>query len=145
MEDALEVLKRELLADPNRLERFFSNFLESKTPKVYFLRCHEYVKIGTCSSDFHLRFSELQIGNPYSMVFEGAIPGGRDKERAIHNYLVKYWHRGEWFRITPEHCKEVIKMFLQTGKKQAIIEPIAPEHKGDPVHGKPKSIHRHKI
>jgi len=86
------------------------DFLSGGYPKVYFIRCNEFVKIGRCRSDFSLRFTDLQIGNPYKLEMEMLpIPGNHELEQMIHKSLDKFWVRGEWFKINSEELKIRIK------------------------------------
>jgi hypothetical protein len=68
---------------------------------IYFIRCHDYVKIGKATS-VEDRFVTLQIGCPYELTLLGAIPGGLREERNYHAIFCESRYRGEWFRITPE-------------------------------------------
>lgn len=115
MEETVELdLKiREIVSDDEAFLRFGMNFAYSKEPKVYFVRCNEYVKIGTCRSNLSIRITELQVGNPYSLEIEGFIPANRDTEQRLHKELDKFWHRGEWFKLTPLQVKTIISNVLK--------------------------------
>jgi hypothetical protein len=85
-------------------------FISGSYPKIYFIRCNEFIKIGKCRSDLSLRLSDLQIGNPYKLEMEMLpIPGDHELEQKIHKSLDEYWVRGEWFKITKDELKKRIK------------------------------------
>ena len=109
-------MEENIAKDKKKFEMIISRFLSGKYPKIYFIRCNEYVKIGTCSSDLSLRYSELQVGCPYEFEFEGFLSGGQELEQKIHKELKKFKHRGEWYRIEKDKVKEVIRK--ENGKRQ---------------------------
>lgn len=69
---------------------------------VYFITCREVdlVKIG-CAINPVSRFHHLLTSCPLELALEGAIPGGFEKERELHELYAKWRVRGEWFTITP--------------------------------------------
>ena len=50
---------------------------------VYFIRCGEFVKIGT-TADVSQRLRSLQSCCPYEMQIEGTLPGGHLLESTLH-------------------------------------------------------------
>lgn len=69
---------------------------------VYFISARELdlVKIGYAFDPVH-RYKHLRIFSPVELTLEGAIPGGRDKERELHRQFALARVRGEWFKLTP--------------------------------------------
>lgn len=65
---------------------------------VYFVRCHELVKIGT-ARDVRDRLSALQVGCPYELSLWGTLRGGHRAEQALHMAFRSYRIRGEWFSL----------------------------------------------
>lgn len=76
---------------------------------VYFLRCGNYVKIGS-SVDPDVRVEQLRKGNDKTLrpnglkmseaVYIGSIAASRSVERDLHNVLGRYRVIGEWFEWT---------------------------------------------
>jgi len=68
---------------------------------VYFMRAGSdgLVKIG-CATDVEKRRAELQTGCPATLEVIATIPGGRDREKALHAHWKHRRVRGEWFKIT---------------------------------------------
>lgn len=104
---------KEIVKDNEKFYAVVNKLISGNHPKVYFIRCHDYVKIGTCRSDFQLRFSELQIGCPYTLEFEFLIPGGHDLEQSIHKELKEYKHRGEWYKLSKEEVQHIWKKVIK--------------------------------
>lgn len=69
---------------------------------VYFISARELdlVKIGYAFDPVR-RFHHLRTFSPVELTLEGAIPGGRNKERELHRRFALARARGEWFRLTP--------------------------------------------
>lgn len=66
---------------------------------VYFVQCRltGRLKIGK-AKDPERRFATLQTGSPTQLVLLGCIPGGRDKERELHQRIPRADRlHGEWF------------------------------------------------
>ncbi len=94
--------------DDELLNRIVS-IIESPIDIVYFLRCNEYVKIGTTKGGLIRRIADLQVGNPYELNLEWFILGGNKVEGKIHKKLIKYWTRGEWHKIDKKEMIKLIK------------------------------------
>lgn len=69
-----------------------------KPDKVYFLRCEQYVKIGS-GSDVQRRVSDHQISVPFKLEVLAVIEGGVELEKELHRQFAHHWERGEWFRL----------------------------------------------
>jgi hypothetical protein len=69
---------------------------------VYFISAREMdlVKIGYAFDPVR-RFNHLRTFSPAKLTLEGAIPGGRDKERELHKRFALARVHGEWFKLTP--------------------------------------------
>lgn len=69
---------------------------------VYFVSAREVdlVKIGYAYNPV-ARFNHLRTSSPIELTLEGAIPGGLDKERELHQRFALARVRGEWFKLTP--------------------------------------------
>jgi|SRR6516162_8157678 hypothetical protein len=70
-------------------------------PRIYFIECGDYIKIGFASS-LKARLSGLTTGNPYPLKVLAIIDGDKQVERSLHDRFASAFHRGEWFRKTPE-------------------------------------------
>ncbi len=77
-------------------DEFFS---QSGKSQVYVIHAPAlgYVKIGH-SKDIQKRLYTLQNGSPAALSVVKVYPGGKNKERVLHDIFQKYWVRGEWFR-----------------------------------------------
>lgn len=75
---------------------------------VYFITARDVdlVKIG-CAYDPVARFNHLRTSSPIDLALEGAIAGGFEKERELHERYAKWRVRGEWFTITPSIEREI--------------------------------------
>jgi hypothetical protein len=62
------------------------------------------VKVGWASDYGNVarRVGALQVGNHDELHLLATLPGGRDRERALHEQFASDRIRGEWFRPTPE-------------------------------------------
>lgn len=71
---------------------------------VYFLADeHGRVKIGhTRHATLPVRLGDHQIGNADALTLLTLIPGGWQRERALHHRFHHAHVRGEWFAITPD-------------------------------------------
>ena len=67
---------------------------------VYFIKCHDFVKIGGTNKDAHGRLITLQVGNPYNLELIKFSAGLNEKEVQVKFDYLK--HRGEWYHLTPE-------------------------------------------
>ncbi len=68
---------------------------------LYFIKCGDYVKIGT-SRSVKDRIDQLQTGNPQEIEVLAVFEEQAFREYAIHKTFVHLNIRGEWFRYTEE-------------------------------------------
>jgi hypothetical protein len=77
---------------------------------VYFLRCEGFIKIGYSIAP-RKRLSQIRGGdatrcpegiNRSSIVLVQTEPGGRQRERQLHQQFKHLHHWGEWFTEAPE-------------------------------------------
>jgi hypothetical protein len=75
---------------------------------VYFISARELdlVKIGYAFNPLR-RYNHLRTFSPVELTLEGAIPGGYDKERALHKRFATSRVRGEWFKLSPNLQREI--------------------------------------
>lgn len=80
---------------------------------VYFITARDVdlVKIGYADNPLR-RLRELRTSSPIPLALEGAIPGGREKERELHELYAKLRMRGEWFAITSALEEEIAEASL---------------------------------
>ena len=65
---------------------------------TYFLKCHEFVKIGrTCN--LKPRVDDLQVGNPYDLELIGV---SFKAENNLQEKFLHLQHKREWFHLTNE-------------------------------------------
>lgn len=79
---------------------------------IYFVRAvgTELVKIGfTSSIDPRARISSLQTGCPHELVLEAHVAGAQDIERALHAALASRRQRGEWFVLSADEVRTVVR------------------------------------
>lgn len=97
--------------DVNKLMNFVFDY---PTPIVYFVRCEEFIKIGSSNGKIMpLRLGELQCGNPYKLDFEAFVLGSQKLEKKFHQDLKKYRTRGEWFKLNKTQVKDFIAGYLK--------------------------------
>lgn len=62
--------------------------------------CEGFVKIGIATS-VSKRLAAMQIGCPFELKLMKVFKSDDilAMERKLHNELVPYWHRGEWFKL----------------------------------------------
>jgi hypothetical protein len=98
------------VADVPRLGATIRRYLESlparsqssrEEQSVYFVQSGEFVKIGISSGAAN-RLQKMQVGNPTKMEPLFSLPGGKEREAALHGRFRAYHHRGEWFRLEGE-------------------------------------------
>lgn len=72
----------------------------TETPQavVYFIKCGEFVKIGT-TFDLNARRKAMLTDNPFELELLFTKQGSVPKEKAFHAQFAQYRHRREWFRI----------------------------------------------
>ena len=105
-----------IIKDDKLFMKIVDKIWHGEYSKIYFVRCGDYIKIGSCSSDLSMRLSDLQIGNPEKIILEAFIPGDRKKEKWIHRQLRKFKVRGEWFKLNEIQFKQVFKDSLHSRK-----------------------------
>ena len=71
---------------------------KAKPDKVYFLRCEQFVKIGS-GRDLQRRVSAHQISVPFKLELLAVLDGDIDLEKVLHRRFLHHWERGEWFRL----------------------------------------------
>jgi hypothetical protein len=74
--------------------------IERRPSFVYFIECGGYIKIGYTS--LKARLSSLATANPYPLKVLATVEGDQQTEELLHNRFADAFHRGEWFRKTPE-------------------------------------------
>lgn len=69
---------------------------------VYFARANEHpsIKIGV-ASDLWKRIDAIRTGCPGGIRIIGCVPGGSDRESALHWLLEPLRMNGEWFKADP--------------------------------------------
>ena len=77
---------------------------------VYFIRCGEFVKIGTTGS-IEKRLKSLQALYPYGISLEGAVEGSHRLEKIIHAEYASKRHRGEWFALEKHDVARIIEKY----------------------------------
>ena len=94
-----------------RLVNKIVDMLSGNTSIVYFIRCNEYLKIGTSQQDIIERMGNLQVGNPYKLKLEYFVLGSYGKEKELHRKFKEFKvdGHGEWFKLTKEQVLEGIK------------------------------------
>jgi len=90
---------------PSNYEAEKSAARSSKRPKrpsfVYFIECGDYIKIGYATS-VRSRLSNLAIATPFPLKVLATIDGDKHTESTLHTRFADAFHKGEWFRRTPE-------------------------------------------
>lgn len=92
---------------------------EPITGYIYFVKFGEDspVKIGYTQNIDH-RLGQLQIGNPYLLSVEIAVPGNEGCEELLHEHFRNAWIRGEWF--WPVEFVERVSRKLSAMQKQTV-------------------------
>lgn len=68
---------------------------------IYFIRCGDYIKIGTADNPWS-RLGTLQTANPSPLKMLAIRPGGGEYEAGLHEAFGEDNVNGEWFRATAE-------------------------------------------
>ncbi|MBA9069577.1 hypothetical protein FHR71_003338 [Methylobacterium sp. RAS18] len=71
--------------------------LKYKEMYVYFMRCANFIKIGT-ADNVHRRRTELQVGNPLLIRVAAYILGTAELEEEIQIHFAENLVQGEWYR-----------------------------------------------
>lgn len=79
---------------------------------VYIVQCNQYFKIGK-ADDIRTRLSGLQSGCPHELTLIATLKrkNAMIAEKQIHEYLKEYRTRGEWFLLSVEQVKTLIKKY----------------------------------
>jgi hypothetical protein len=99
----------------NRLEKLS---LESDKGKfVYILKSQEYYKIGI-TSNLERRVNSIQGGNPFEVevVCAYRVKDSRTLEKYLHEGLLAFRHKREWFKLEPDFVEE-LKVFIENYDK----------------------------
>ncbi len=108
---------------------------------VYFIAAAGHIKIGT-TTDLLRRFKALQSANPESLTVLAAIPGDRAVEAALHESLMAYRVRLEWFKDCAE-VREAMNAALSERGGQFLPDPLTyttPTYSPPPEPPAPKDI-----
>ncbi len=68
---------------------------------IYFVQCHDFIKVGLTYGNLDQRLSALQTGCPYELKLIHSFKSNdvEDDERKLHKHWQRYEVRGEWFRL----------------------------------------------
>lgn len=69
---------------------------------VYFIRCEDFIKIGTTRDSASRRMAEFTTGSPFDYSVVAEVCGDQRLEKKLHKIFSDYRHRREWFRIEGE-------------------------------------------
>lgn len=108
----------------DRAVRRLSSIPPDRLTRIYFIRCSDFIKIGTAVS-VRERMSNLSACNPLPLTLLGHIPGSRAAEKSIHALLSAYRHKGEWFNASPGLVRMVNELLTRHGGHY-----VEPERKG---------------
>ena len=75
---------------------------------VYFIASGPFVKVGT-TTKLRWRLTKLRTSSPYGARLIGIAAGGRNLEVEMHDKLRTSHYRAEWFRVTPQLLRFVVK------------------------------------
>jgi len=103
----------------SKFDKAISYILGNPIPIVYFIRCNEFIKIGSSKGNFvERRIRDLQVGNPYPIWLELFMCGTHHDERILHHKLkkLKIEHRGEWFKLNSKDVKDIVLKRYKYGK-----------------------------
>lgn len=101
----------------NRLQHalnYAKSKLPTKSPKldkfVYVILCQSFVKIGI-SDRPDKRLMEMQVGCPFELkvIARYPSPNAKHDESRLHDLLVKFHVRGEWFKIPDSLIAMMVK------------------------------------
>lgn len=93
---------------------------------VYFVKCHDFVKIGYCSNNLDNRLLNLQCGNPYEIELLYVLENGKKKdETTLQSYFSQYHFRGEWFHLTEEIHNFITNKYQINLSKNYGVSPCA--------------------
>lgn len=81
---------------------------------IYLIRCEKCVKVGIADDPVR-RVLEMQTGNPFPLKLEHAWPTNNayQAEQCLHIELRDKHHAGEWFRLTKNEVKALIRSHPQ--------------------------------
>lgn len=75
--------------------------IRAENSEVYFVQSGDFIKIGY-SKNVSERLVTMQTGSPTELILIATIPGSVITEERIHRLFERLYHRGEWFRRTPQ-------------------------------------------
>ena len=77
---------------------------------VYVILCADFVKIGIARNP-ESRLGNMQVGCPLGMklIAKYPSPNAKRDERRLHDLLVKFSVRGEWFKIPDSLIAMMVK------------------------------------
>lgn len=88
---------------------------------IYVLRSDNLMKIGF-TDDLRQRVQSIIATVPVPVEFVGAMPGGREVERHLHDRFASHRFSGEWFVETPE-MRSAFDLILTPGLPAAEEKP----------------------
>lgn len=95
---------------------------------VYFIQVEgeNKFKIGMTRGSPYRRMRNMQTGSPINLVMYAYIPTDRPKEleRELHQELVNFRERGEWFGLTETQVKETLARHKDARIKPTFIELV---------------------
>lgn len=97
-------------------------------PYVYFVQAvatEGLIKIGLTSRPPNKRLQDLMAHSPVPLVPLGLMPGGRDKEAAIHCRFLSLHSHAEWFRPDPELLRYIDEKASPWPEKLPQLQPIS--------------------
>ncbi|HEX4500596.1 MAG TPA: hypothetical protein VH187_05400 [Scandinavium sp.] len=86
----------DLKAEMTNLAARYWREQDLKNTGTYFIKCHNFVKIGY-GSDCRQRLIECQVGNPYKLQLTLVLPS--NFEYSLHAKLRDLHHQGDWHHI----------------------------------------------
>ena len=84
--------------------------LTEEGPGVYVVRSGASMKVGRSTRAIRLRVNELQIAQPEPLELLAILSANPDDEKAAHARLAPFHERGEWYRVTAESLRIVLRM-----------------------------------
>lgn len=98
---------------------------------VYLIKCEQYFKVGV-TWDLQQRLTDMQTGNPFKLQLVDYFQSSDafKDEKALHLYLRKYHHHGEWFQLPMRLIKSRADWFFTTSPP---IENISILDKKEPT------------
>lgn len=85
------------------------NQTQAKKGFVYLITDGELFKIGYSANHPSTRLAQCQTGNPNSLRLIGFISGDLETERDLHRQFAANRVRGEWFSLSANDVKKILK------------------------------------